>query len=262
MKTKILIFTFLLLSACANNAGNSAADATNQIDWAAVASSVLQTQMGGQGAGAASTLSDAQIALGLKEALNVGTGNVVAQLGKSGGFNLDPKIRIPLPSSLQKVDSALKLVGMNNLTQDLEKRMNAAAEIATPKAKQLFINSIGKITFADARNILFGNQQDAATQFFRQTMGAQLTAEIQPVINNALADAGAVKSFDAAVGQYANMPLAKLAGVPNVKADLQNYVSNKAVDGIFYYVAQEEAAIRANPAKRTTELLKQVFGAK
>lgn len=240
--------------------GASSAATAEGTDWGRIARSVLGTY--GQAApGVRTALSDAQVVAGLKEALSIGSGNVVARLGKAGGFNLDPKIHIPLPLQLQKVDAALRIVGRNGLTRDLEAQMNAAAELATPKAKQLFIGAISQMTFADARAILFSGQQDAATQFFRRTMGAQLVADIKPIVASSLADAGAIKAFDAATASYSRLPLAaRLTG--DAKANLNSYVASKAVDGIFYYVAQEEAAIRQNPAKRTTALLKTVFGAK
>ena len=132
--------------------------------------------------------------------------------------------------------------------------MNAAAEAATPRAKELFIQSITQMTFDDARAILSG-QQDAATQYLRRTMGAALVNDMKPIMGNTLNQAGAVQAYDRVMGQYSKLPF-----VPDVKANLTDYAANKAMDGIFYYVAQEEAAIRANPAKRTTELLKTVFG--
>ena len=209
--------------------------------------------LSGMGTGA-SNLSVAQITAGLKEALNIGSNNVVTQLSKKGGFNLDPKIRIPLPPTLAKVDSALKAVGMANLTEDLQNRMNGAAEQATGEALTLFLGAIQKMTIADARAILSG-QQDAATQYLRQSMGTELSQKIQPIVQTALTQAGAVKAYDGVMGQYANLPF-----MPDVKADLNSFVTHKAMDGIFYYVAREEAAIRENPAKRTTELLRTVFG--
>ncbi len=250
----VTVSALFLLSACLENGQGG----KQQADWAGMVQGALNSYAGAS-AGTKSALTDAQITAGLKDALGVGTTNVVAQLGKTGGFNLDPKIRIPLPDKLQRMDAALKLVGMNGLTQELEARMNNAAELATPKAKQLFINSISQMTFADARSILFGGQQDAATQFFRRTMGTELSTDIQPIIQTALAESGAIKAFDRATAQYNTLPMvSQLTG--DAKSNLNNYVSNKAVDGIFYYVAQEEAAIRQNPAKRTTEILKKVFG--
>ena len=242
------LMALLFATSCANQQQNA-----QMLD---VFQSVLTSQLGQQSALPSSNLTDADIVLGLKDALNVGTANVVSKLGAQGGFELDPKVHIPLPQSLSKLDSALKLVGYGHLTADLEKRMNNAAELATPKAKALFIDSVKQMTFSDAKNILFSGQQDAATQFFRQTMGAKLVQEVKPIIGTTLNDSGAIKAFDAALGQYSKLPL-----VPDVKADLNDYVANKATDGIFYYIAQEEAAIRQNPAKRTTEILKRVFGA-
>lgn len=252
MRTSLaIISTAMLVTAC---------DSTgNQPHWTGALQGILGAYTDQSGA-STGMLSDAQIVAGLKEALGVGTGNVVSQLAQVGGFTNDSKIHIPLPSELQKVDTALRIAGMNRLTQDLESRMNRAAELATPKAKQLFIHSISQMSFADARTILFSGQQDAATQFFQRTMGGQLISEIKPIIDTMLAEAGAIKAFDAAVGQYQQLPLVgQLTG--DMKTNLNSYVSKKAVEGIFYYVAQEEAAIRQNPAKRTTDLLKQVFGA-
>lgn len=213
-----------------------------------------QSILGAIGGVSASALTNSEITAGLREALNIGTGNVVRQVGVLNGFNLDPKIHIPLPPTLARVDSALSLIGMSSLTDDLELRLNRAAELAAPKAKDLFISAISQMTINDARQILSG-PNDAATQFFRRTMGAQLGQEISPIVANTLASSGAIQAYDRALGQYSQIPL-----VANVKADLNQYVVDRALDGIFYYVAQEEAQIRENPAARTTELLRRVFG--
>lgn len=190
---------------------------------------------------------------GLREALSVGTNIVVNQLGQSGGFLNDSNIQIPLPSQLQKVDEALTAIGFGALTNDLKTRMNTAAEIATPKAKALFLDAISTMTIADAQDILFG-ADNAATSYLQSRMGSALGMEIEPIVQNALNQAGAVQAYDRAIGQYQNLPF-----MPDIKADLTNHVVDKALDGIFYYVAVEEAAIRNNPAKRTTELLQKVF---
>ncbi len=199
------------------------------------------------------SLTNTEISSGLKEALTIGTKQVVSQLGVNNGFNLDPKIHIPLPGILGRVDNALKAIGMGSLTERLETRLNHAAEIATPKAKDLFITAISKMTINDAKNILTG-PNDAATQYLRKTMGVELSQEMQPIVSTSLASAGAVKAYDQVMGQYSQIPF-----MPDVKADLNDYVVEKAMDGIFYYVAQEEAAIRTNPIKRSTDLLKRVF---
>ncbi len=224
-------------------------------DWQNVATSVLQSGGVGGASSSVSALSVAQITEGLKEALSLGSRNVTTQLGQAGGFNLDPKIRIPLPDTLQKVHTALSAVGMGGMTADLETRMNAGAEEAAKQAYPLFLDAIKQMTIADARSILSG-QQDAATQYLRKTMGVALEGKINPIVQSTLAQAGAMKAYDGVMGQYAALPF-----VSNAKTDLNNYVTAKAMDGIFYYVAREEAAIRQNPAKRTTEILRTVFGA-
>lgn len=202
---------------------------------------------------ASSNLSIAEIDSGLRQALTIGTQRVVHQIGVIDGFNLDPQIHIPLPKTLKKVKGVLSSVGMGALTDDLELRLNRAAEAATPKAKQLFINAISQMTITDAKNILTG-PDDSATQFLRRAMGGDLRRSMQPIISDAVARAGAVQAYDSVMRRYNMVPF-----MPDVKADLNAYVVDKAMDGIFYYVAREEAAIRENPAARTTDLLRKVF---
>lgn len=238
------------LFACTILIGGCVAD-----NWQDTAKTLLDSASSASSTSQSASLSTEQITLGLKEALSIGTQHVVAQLGAKGGFNADPKIRIPLPASLAKVDTALKAVGLGRLTSDLESRMNEAAELAVPQAKELFLNSIKQMTIADARQIL-SSQQDAATQYLRRTMGDELAQKIQPIVNSTLAQTGAIQAYDRVTGEYAALPF-----ISGAKTDINNYVTSKAMDGIFYYVAQEEAGIRQNPAKRTTEILKTVFGA-
>ena len=200
-----------------------------------------------------SNLTDTEIISGLKEALQVGSDLVVNQLGAKDGFNADPSIHIPLPNSLNKVQSTLEKVGMSGMLDDLETRLNRAAEIATPKAKELFFNAISTMTLDDARNILDG-PDDAATRYFQTKMTPDLVKEFTPIVDESLSEAGAVKSYDNVMGQYNKIPL-----VPDVKADLSSYVVEKGMDGIFHYLAIEEAKIRTDPVARTTDLLKKVF---
>lgn len=199
-------------------------------------------------------LSSDDIGGGLKEALRVGTENVVSSLGKTDGFNHDPQIHIPLPSKLDQVKNVLGKVGMDSMLTDLEVRLNRAAEIATPKAKRLFIGAINDMTLDDVMAIYKG-PDDAATQYFRSKMSGPLAVEMKPVVDESLADAGAVEVYDGVMERYNAVPF-----VPKVDADLSDYVVEKGMDGIFHYLAIEEAAIRQDPAKRTTELLKRVFG--
>ena len=200
------------------------------------------------------TLNADEIGGGLKEALRVGTENVVARLGSIDGFNLDPQIHIPLPEKLGQVQKVLGKVGMDSMLVDLETRLNRAAEMATPKAKQLFIGAINEMTLDDVMAI-YNGPEDSATQYFKSKMAGPLAIEMKPVIDESLADVGAANSYDAAMERYNTVPF-----VPKVDADLSDYVVEKGMDGIFYYLGKEEAAIRQDPAKRTTDLLKLVFG--
>ncbi|MEJ2657921.1 MAG: DUF4197 domain-containing protein [Desulfobacterales bacterium] len=197
-----------------------------------------------------------EIVAGLKDALRVGSENVVARLGRVDGFNSDPAIHIPLPRELDRVKSVLDKVGMSSLLKDLELKLNRAAEIATPKAKKLFLQAITEMSFDDVKKIYEG-PKDAATQYFKNKMSPALSKEMEPIVNNSLSKVGAIQAYDGAMKEYRSVPF-----VPDAKADLTDYVVEKGMDGIFYYMAEEEAAIRTNPAKRTTDLLKRVFGAK
>ena len=205
-------------------------------------------------AAAGAALPTSEIAAGLKEALRVGSGRVVSQLGRSGGFSDDPAIRIPLPESMRKAQSLLGNFGMSGLFDDLELRLNRAAEAATPKARALFVDAISQMTLEDARRI-YNGPEDAATRYFQEKMTPQLTAEMTPVVNESLSDVGAIASYDDAMARYRDLPL-----VPDLKADLSEHVVEKGLDGIFHYLAEEEAAIRSQPVARTTDLLKRVFG--
>ncbi len=226
--------------------------ATEAIDWFGKAKSMLEEV--NRAAPKERSLTESDIASGLKEALAVGTSRVVKQLGAKDGFNADSFIHIPLPQSFRTVQSALSKIGMSSMLDDLELRLNRAAEEAAPRAKALFIASIKEMTLDDVMGIYKG-PDDAATQYFKEKMSDSLAAEMRPVVEDSLSDVGAIAAYDAAVGQYKSIPFA-----PDVRADLTGHVIEKGMDGIFYYLAKEEAAIRQNPAKRTTELLKKVFG--
>lgn len=201
----------------------------------------------------ASALSNPEIIAGLKDALRIGSENVVQQLGRNDGFNADPKIHIPLPENLKRVKSALAAVGMGQMMDDLELRLNRAAETATPKAKRIFGDAIRAMTFKDAENILNG-PDDAATRYFKGKMSGPLSDEMRPVVKKALAEAGAIQSYDAVMGEYQSLPF-----MPDVKANLTQHVLDLGLAGIFHYMAEEEAAIRKNPVKRTTAILQKVF---
>jgi len=200
-----------------------------------------------------SSLSDNEIAGALKDALSIGSENVVSQLSAPGGFNSDSNIRIPLPDSLQAVQKTMNKFGMGSSFNNLEDKLNEAAETATEKAKPLFLNAIKEMSWDDVKTILNG-PNDAATQYFKGKMSAPLSAEMKPIVDSSLNEVGALKTYNNAMGKYKNLPL-----VPDVQADLTQHVLDKGIDGIFYYLAIEEKQIRENPAKRTTDLLKKVF---
>ena len=206
------------------------------------------------GSKSTSELSLNDIGAGLKEALRVGTNRVVGQLQKKDGFNKDPAIHIPLPEKLNKVKSVLDRVGMGGTLDDLDLKLNRAAEAATPKAKKIFWDTIKQMSIDDVRGI-YNGPDDAATRYLQAKMSAPLKKEMQPVVYNSMSQVGAIKAYDNVMAKYKAIPF-----VPDVKANLTEHVLDKALDGIFFYLAKEEAAIRKDPAKRTTELLKKVFG--
>lgn len=207
--------------------------------------------LGGKGAAALGT---EEIAAGLREALKVGTDRLTARLGAADGFNKNADVHIPLPDSLQNVQSTLQRFGMSGMADDLEKRLNRAAETATPKAKKLFVDAITAMSLDDARKILDG-PKDSATRYFEGKTTAPLKDAFRPIVDRSLNEAGAIRSYDSLMGRYKSLPF-----VPDVKADLVAHVLDRAMAGIFLYLGREEADIRENPAKRTTAILKKVFG--
>ena len=200
------------------------------------------------------SLTTGEIGAGLKEALRIGTENVVSQLGQLDGFNADAAIHIPLPEDFKKVKTVLNKIGMSSLLDNLELKLNRAAEVATPKAKKLFWAAITEMTLDDVKAIYKG-PEDAATRYFQRKMTPPLAKQMRPVVEESLSEVKAIQAYDDTMRQYQSIPF-----VPDVKADLTSFVIEKGMDGIFYYLAREEAEIRKNPAKRTTDLLKRVFG--
>ncbi len=194
-----------------------------------------------------------EIAAGLREALRVGSENVVQQLSATNGFNTDKSIHIPLPENLSMVKTALDKIGYSSLTDDLELKLNRAAEAATPQAKKLFLDAISAMGFEDVKAVYEG-ADDAATQYFKEKMSPDLALVMKPVIEDTLSQVGAVQAYDTMMDKYKALPF-----VPDVKSDLTFHVVDRGMDGIFHYMAQEEKAIRKDPVKRTTQLLQKVF---
>lgn len=243
-----------LLSLCALTGGVVGAGwvhpATAQSDWLGKAKSLLGGIAGDKGG----ALGTAEIAAGLREALQVGSGRVIDRVGAVGGFFADNAIRIPLPGVLQDVRDVMAKVGMSGMADDLHERMNHAAEVASGKARPLFVDAIKAMTMKDAMEIYEG-PKDAATRYFQRQMTPGLKTEMRPVVDGALAETGAVRSYDNMMGRYRDIPF-----VPDVKADLVNHTVDGGLKGVFHYLAKEEASIRSNPAARTTDLLRRVFG--
>lgn len=213
-----------------------------------------QSLLTGRRRDSGSDLTNYEITRGLKEALRVGAATAVGRVGRVDGYNADPEIHLPLPSSLRPVKYALHTAGAPELLDNLELRLNRAAETAAPKAKRIFFSAIRQMTLNDARRI-YNGPDDAATRYFERKMTPDLAAEMQPVVESSLTQVGAIRAFNEAMAIYKVFPIA-----PRVNADLTGYVVEKGIDGIFHYLAKEEAAIRRNPVKRTTRILRRVFG--
>jgi hypothetical protein len=204
----------------------------------------------------ATDLADAEIVQGLREALAKGTRNAVLQLGRKDGFWSAERFRIPLPKTITKADTLLRAGGYGPQIDELHLSFNRAAEQSVPIAADVFAQAVQKLTITDARNILSG-APDAATQYFRKTTGETLAVQFKPLVTKVTAKAGLVQQYEKLMASAG--PLAALAGQ---KADVNDYVTRKALDGLFLRVADEEKAIRSNPAARTSEILKKVFGSK
>jgi len=198
-------------------------------------------------------LSDDKINAGLKEALQVSTGKAVALTGRPDGFLKNEAIKILLPPKLQTIGKGMRMLGMGSQVDELEVGMNRAAEQATPEAKQIFIAAVKKMTFDDARKILTGSDT-AATEYFKRTSSADLTAAFSPIVARSMQRVGVVQ-------QYNNV----LESAPGGSAlagqfDLNKYVVGKTLDGLFLVLGEEEKKIRKDPAAQITSLLKEVFG--
>lgn len=201
-----------------------------------------------------SALSQSEMSGGLKEALAKGVKHAVSQLGRNDGFLDDPSVKIPLPGSLAKVESVLRALHQEKLADEFVATMNHAAEQAVPQAADVFSNAIKKMTLQDARGILSG-PQDAATQYFKKSSEAELRQRFRPIVESATAKAGVTASYKKMMNKAG--PVAQFMGGAE---DLDGYVTDKALDGLFLKIAEEEKAIRTNPVARTTDLLKKVFG--
>ncbi|MGP1717456.1 MAG: DUF4197 domain-containing protein [Methylophilus sp.] len=205
--------------------------------------------------GAVSSLTDKETNDGLKLALNQGVTKAVDVLGATDGFLGNKDVKIPLPDSLKKVEKGMRLVGMGDQADELILKMNRAAEQAVPEAKTLLVNSIKQMSLADVKGILTG-PQDAATQYFKKTTSTEMAAKFLPVVQKATANVKLADTYN----QYAEMG-SKFGVVKKENANINQYVTQKALDGVYLMVAKEEAAIRQDPMGQASNLLKKVFGA-
>ena len=194
------------------------------------------------------------VAAGLKEALATGTGNAVQSLSKADGYFGDAAVKILMPGKMQQAAELLKKAGYQKEVDDFTLSMNRAAEQAAPKAKPIFEDAIKSMNFQDAQKILNGDNT-AATDYFKSKTSAQLTQAFKPVIADSMNQVGVTHSYKALTDCYTSMvPFGKMDSF-----DLDAYVTQKSLDGLFLKVGQEETKIRTNPAAQTTDLLKKVF---
>lgn len=200
-------------------------------------------------------LTNADIAAGLKQALDKGINTQVTKLTQTDGFYKNEMVKILLPSELQQVDKTLRSVGLSSLADEGLKILNRAAEDAVKEATPIFVSAVKGITFNDAKNILLGNDQ-AATSYLQRSTTSQLYAKFNPVIKSSFNKVGADKIWANIINKYNAVPLVK-----KVNPDLTDYVTNKAMDGVFKMIAVEEKNIRDNISARTTPLLQKVFAA-
>lgn len=205
-------------------------------------------------AGDLASLTSSDAAGGLRAALGKGVDTAVARLGAPGGFLDNDKLRIPLPPALEKVDRGLRMVGMSGEADELKVAMNHAAEAAVADSKPVLAGALRKMTITDAKQILTGGE-DAATQYFRRTSGAALHDRMKPIVAKATAQAKLGALYDRFAGKAAELGL--LSGD---SADLDDFVTAKALDGLFSVIADEERSIRQNPVAAGSALIRKVFG--
>lgn len=199
-------------------------------------------------------VSERDAARGVREALSIAAGLATDRLGRPDGFFGDPRVRIPLPATLAQAQARLKPLGLSQPLDDLELRVNRGAEQAMPAAKKLFLDAVRGLTIADALGIVRGGE-GAATAFLRQRTEPDLTSLLRPPMEKALAGAGAF----AAAERVARQPLLQTA-LGDVRRSIVDFAVTKALDAAFLYVAEEERAIRQDPVRRTSDLLRRVFG--
>jgi Protein of unknown function (DUF4197) len=222
------------------------------------AGSVLLALIGGAAAvaqnAAVDALSSKDAAAGLRAALAQGIDVAVAQLGAPGGFLKDPKVTIPLPAPLDKAEKPLRMLGLGSEADQLKDTMNHAAEAAVAQAKPVFKQALQRMTIADAKDILTGGD-GAGTAYFRKATSAELTAKFKPIVAAETAKLGLAAQYNEYAGKVSQLGL-----IPAKDANLNDYVTAKALDGLFSRIAEEEREIRKDPMGQASALIKKVFG--
>jgi len=203
-------------------------------------------------------LDESTIASGLKEALSIGTENAVKNVSRVDGYFGNEAIKILIPEKVKLVTDVLSTVGYKKQVDDFVLSMNRAAEKAAPEALPIFADAIREMTFEDAKNILNGGDT-SATDFFRDKTQGKISDAFRPIVAESMDDVGVMRSYKKMMGTYDILPFAQTV-LKEESIDIEQYVTTKAVDGLFYVVGQEEKKIRTDPAARITELLKTVFG--
>lgn len=200
-------------------------------------------------------LSNADASRGLREALIQGANKAVAQLGAVNGFLANPKVKIPLPEHLRRAEKAMRFMGMGKQADELVLRMNRAAEAAVPQARDLLIDAVKKMSVTDAKNILTGGN-DAATQYFRKTTSGPMGEKFLPIVQKAMQDVQLAQQYNefAKLGQRYGL-------VKKEQGTMEEYITAKALDGVYLMMAEEEKKIRKDPVKAGSELVRKVFGA-
>lgn len=199
-------------------------------------------------------LTEDKIVAGLKQALEIGSARATGVVGRVNGYYKNPQIRIPLPKDLHRLEHTLREVGYGAKVDAFELSMNRAAERAAPAAKRIFIDAVRQMSFSDARKILDG-PDDAATQYFRRKTYARLERTFEPIVHSAMSHVGVTRQY-----QHLQAKLDSIPFTSGLTTNIDTYVTDRALDGLFLMLAHEERRIRRDPVARTTELLKEVFG--
>ncbi len=201
-------------------------------------------------------LTEGEIVDGLRQALEIGTRNAVNLVSKKNGYLNNPEIKIPLPENVQKAEGILRNLGFGRKVDEFELSMNRAAERAAPKATAIFWDAIKKMTISDARGILDG-EDNAATLYFKDKTSSKLQEAFKPIVNQAMSEVGVTQAYQSVDRKIRALPYTK-----SLSLDIDEYVTDRALDGLFLMLAKEEAKIRQDPAARVTDLLKKVFAEK